>query len=177
MIENHKMNCFASLLFVLVVSVAYSQTDYDNMDNWAFHPNKTGTLIDGFNLDIAVIDENLATTSVFPINNNAMINTGVDVFFIHPTVLQNAPSYTDIENVSIENQNSFMVSATILGQAGLFAKYGRMFAPRYRQATPPTYINSPLDQTQANTIGVAYNDIKTAFLNYLNNHNNGNKTI
>jgi hypothetical protein len=177
MIEKHKKNCFASLLFVLIVSVSYSQTDYNNLNNWAFHPNKTGSLIDGFNLNIAVIDKNLATTSVIPISNNAMINTGVDVFFIHPTILQNLASYTTIDNVSIANQNSTMVSASILGQAGLFAKYGRMYAPRYRQATPPTFINSPLDINQANILGLAYNDIKAAFLNYLNNHNNGNKII
>ena len=42
------------------------------MDNWAFHPNKPGTLIDGFNLNIAVIDENLSTTSIVQVTNNAI---------------------------------------------------------------------------------------------------------
>lgn len=177
MIEKYKKNCFTTLLLIFIVFFSYSQTDYNNLNNWAFHPSKTGSLIDGFNLNIAVIDENLSTTSVIQVTNNAMNNTGVDVFFIHPTILQNLASYTTIENISIANQNGIMVAGSIRGQAGLLAKYGRMFAPRYRQATPPTFINSPLDSNQTNVLGVAYNDIKDAFLNYLNNYNNGNKII
>ena len=71
------------------------------MANCSFHPNKSGTLIDGFNLNIAVIDENLLTSSIIQVKNNAMNNTGVDVFFIHPTILQNLGSYTTIENVPL----------------------------------------------------------------------------
>lgn len=166
-----------SVLLIIISVSSFAQTDYNNLNNWAFHPNKTGTLIDGFNLNIAVIDENLNTTSIIQNTNNAMTNTGVDVFFIHPTILQNMASYTTIENISIANQNTTFVAASIRGQAGLLAKYGRMFAPRYRQATPPTFFSSPLDANQANIIGVAYNDVKDAFLHYLNNYNNGNKII
>ncbi len=147
------------------------------MNNWAYHPNKTVTLLDGFNLDIAIIDKDLNTTSIVSNSNNSKNNTGVDVFFIHPTVLQNLASYTTITNVPIANQNATFVELSIRGQAGLLAKYGRIFAPRYRQATPLTFINSPLDLNQANVLGVAYSDIKAAFLDYLNNFNNGNKII
>lgn len=141
-----KIKYFLSLLLLFfLLGMFKGQTDYSNMANWAFHPNKSGTLIDGFNLDIAVIDENLSTTSVIQVNNNAMNNTGVDVFFIHPTILQNLASYSNIENIPIANQSSIMIEGSIRGQAGLLAKYGRMFAPRYRQATPPTFITSPLD--------------------------------
>lgn len=66
------------------------------MANCSFHPNKSGTLIDGFNLNIAVIDENLLTSSIIQVKNNAMNNSGVDVFFIHTTILQNLGSYTTI---------------------------------------------------------------------------------
>lgn len=38
-------------------------------------------------------------------------------------------------------------------------------------------MTSPTDANQAAVIGVAYNDIKAAFLHYLNNYNNGNKII
>lgn len=175
---NKYINTYLPLILLfLTCTITSAQTDYNNMNNWAFHPNKLGTLIDGFNLDIAVIDENLTTTSIIQVNNNAMNNTGVDVFFIHPTILQNLSGYTTIENISIANQNGTMIALSIRGQAGLLAKYGRMFAPRYRQATPPTFVNSPIDNNQASVLGVAYNDVKEAFLNYLNNHNNGNKII
>ena len=165
---------FVTLSFALFT---HAQTDYNNLVNWAFHPNKAGTLIDSYSLDIAVVDENLATTAIISNVNNAMNDTGVDVFFIHPTILQNIASYTNIENIPIAAQNGTMIQASIRGQAGLLAKYGRFFAPRYRQATPPTIINSPLDVNQANVLGVAYSDVKDAFLNYLNNYNNGNKFI
>ncbi|RAR51159.1 DUF3089 domain-containing protein [Flavobacterium lacus] len=166
-----------TLIFLFFFSGLVAQTDYSNMTNWAYHPGKPATLLNGANLDIAVVDENLTTTSVISITNNAMINTGVDVFFIHPTVLQNLGSYTEIETIPIANQNSFLVAASIRGQAGLLAKYGRFFAPRYRQATPPTFLTSPTDLNQATILGVAYTDVKDAFLHYLATQNNGNKII
>jgi Protein of unknown function (DUF3089)/Secretion system C-terminal sorting domain len=168
---------FFLLSMILFSNTSFAQLNYADLNNWAFHPNKTGTLIDGFNLDIAVIDENLNTTSTIQNTNNAMTNTGVDVFFVHPTILVNMASYTTVENVPLANQNANFIALSIRGQAGLLAKYGRMFAPRYNQATPPTFITSPTDTVQANVIGVAYNDIKAAFLHYLNNFNNGNKII
>jgi len=73
LIMVNKNNCLLTLfLSFFLVSVSKGQTDYSNMDNWAFHPNKPGTLIDGFNLNIAVIDENLSTTSIVQVTNNAI---------------------------------------------------------------------------------------------------------
>jgi len=61
--------------------------------------------------------------SIIAVPNNSTTNTGVDVFFVHPTVLSqiNDPP----QNIVLEEQSEFMVSATILAQAGLMAKYGR----------------------------------------------------
>lgn len=178
MCKIKKINTFFIFTVILFVfnHEMQGQTDYSNFTNWAFHPEKKGTLIDGFNLDIASINENLNTTSVLKIENNSMKNTGVDVFFIHPTILQNISSYRNIGNVSIEDQNSNFVQLSIRGQVGLLSKYGRMFAPRYRQATPLTFINSPMD-SQSQVLAVAYRDVKDAFLHYLNNYNQGNKII
>lgn len=172
-----KIKNILSLLFSLIAISLFAQTDYNNINNWAYHPNKTGTPLQNFSLDIAVIDENLNTSTIIQNTNNFNINTGVDVFFIHPTILSNMASYTTVTNISIANQNSNMVAASIRGQSGLLAKYGRFFAPRYQQATPPTFLNSPSDNNQATVISVAYNDVKSAFLHYLNNYNNGNKII
>lgn len=147
------------------------------MDNWVFHPAKSGTLIDGYNLDIARVDKDLNTTSTLPIINNAMTNTGVDVFYVHPTLLLDPGTYSTRVNIPLNDQSEGFISASVLGQAGLLAKYGRFFAPRYHQASPPTFLNSPLDNTQASVIEVAYKDVKAAFLNYINHHNNGNKFI
>ena len=149
--------------------------DYSNMDNWAFHPNKNQTILENYNLDIAVVDENLQTDHVIPIANNAYTNTGVDVFFVHPTVLSQIAEPP--QNIDIDDQQEFLISATILAQGGLLSKYGRLFAPRYRQSTGTTYLSSTSKELQASVIAVSYNDIKASFLDYLNNHNDGNKII
>lgn len=152
-----------------------SHLDYSKMENWAFHPNKNGTLLENYNLDIAVINEDLQIENVIPITNNSSINTGVDVFFVHPTVLSqiNAPP----QNIEIADQQEFLISATILAQGGLLSKYGRFFAPRYRQSTGTTYQSSTSKELQASVITVSYKDVKASFLDYLNNYNNGNKII
>lgn len=172
-----KIKIICIVLFMFTRTNSFAQLDYNLMGNWAFHPTKSGTLIDGYNLDIAVIDENLNTDVVFQMTNNAMTNTGVDVFFVHPTILSDLWGYTTRVNIPLNDQPSWLISASILGQAGLLSKYGRFFAPRYRQASPPTYLGSALDSTQAAVIGEAYKDIKASFLHYLNNYNNGNKII
>ena len=174
---NTRIKIIVLLLFTVTSVDVFAQLDYSNMDNWAFHPAKSGTLIDGYNLDIAKVNKDLNTMATLPIVNNAMTNTGVDVFFVHPTLLLDIGAYSTRINIPLADQSTGFVSASILGQAGLLAKYGRFFAPRYRQASPPTFLNSPLDSTQAAVIGVAYNDVKAAFLNYINHYNNENKFI
>jgi hypothetical protein len=173
------MKTIISLLAVSLIKVQicflFAQTDYSDLNNWAFHPDKSGTLLEGYNLDIAIIDKNLQIDSVIPISNNSMINTGVDVFFVHPTILSGI--YYLAGTIPIGNQNSFLVNATIITQGGLLSKYGRFFAPRYRQSTPPTYGKITPPEMQADTIMKSYSDIKSAFLYYLNNYNNGNKII
>ncbi|MFN3137534.1 MAG: DUF3089 domain-containing protein [Allomuricauda sp.] len=152
-----------------------SDTDYSNMDNWAFHPNKTGTLFDDYDLNIAVVGEDLNVETVINNTNNAMINTGVDVFFVHPTILPVSP--VSATTVPIENQNKALIAATIIAQGGLLAKYGRFFAPRYQQSTALAYNPLTTKELQADVIGVSYADVKTAFLHYLENYSNGNKII
>ena len=156
---------------------AIAQLDYGLMENWAFHPDKSGTLLSIYNLNIAVVDENLETDTLISNPNNSMTNTGVDVFFVHPTILNDMWGYTERKNIPLDEQPTFQISGSIIGQAGLLAKYGRFFAPRYRQASPPTFLGSPLDSIQAAVIEIAYNDVRAAFLNYLENHNGGNKII
>lgn len=151
-----------------------SSVDYDAMENWAFHSEKP-TFLSSYDLDIAVINPKLEISSVIPINNNARTNTGIDVFFVHPTVLTNITSPTG--TIEIKDQPKFYIEGTITAQAGLLAKYGRLFAPRYRQSTGPTYQQTTDKSLQASVISTSYSDIKAAFLNYLENYNNGNEII
>jgi len=155
------------------IEIPTSSIDYNSLDNWAFHPNKT-TILTNYNLDISVIDQDLQIENTIPITNNSATNTGIDVFFVHPTqITENSAA----ENVSINDQPGALISLTILAQGGLLSKYGRMYAPRYRQSTGLTYQDETDKELQAKVIATSYSDIKAAFLNYLNNYNNGNRII
>jgi hypothetical protein len=153
-----------------------AQIDHDDMANWAFHPDKPWMILDNYSLDIAVIAPDLSVDTVLQNPSNHRVNTGVDVFFVHPTILTDMNG-TVRENVPIADQPAFQIEATIVAQGGLLARYGRLFAPRYRQGTPATYLGSALDSVQAAVIATAYRDVRGAFLHYLQQHNNGNRII
>ncbi|MDO1512387.1 DUF3089 domain-containing protein [Maribacter confluentis] len=156
------------------IKIPSSSINYNSLDNWAFHPNKT-TILSNYNLDIDVIDENLQVEQTIQITNNSNTNTGIDVFWVHPTQITDN---SFIGNVDIADQPSTIISLTILAQGGLLSRYGRMYAPRYRQSTGLVYRDENIDkELQANIIAISYSDVKAAFLDYLNNHNNGNKII
>ncbi|EAS19040.1 hypothetical protein BBFL7_00489 [Flavobacteria bacterium BBFL7] len=156
------------------IDIPVSTVDYNSLNNWVFHPDKT-SILTNYNLDIEVIDQNLQVEQIIPITNNSSTNTGIDVFWVHPTQITDN-SFAG--NVEISDQPGVLISLTIIAQGGLLSKYGRMYAPRYRQSTGLVYLDENIDkEVQANYIATSYSDVKTAFLNYLNNHNNGNKII
>lgn len=163
-------------LFILIPYILSAQTDYKQLTNWYYHPDKVFNFIENYDLDIAVIDQNLEIDSIIQVENNSGTNTGVDVFWVHPTHLTNPPSFPT--SISIQNQDVNYIGLAILGQGALLSKYGRFYAPKYRQASPSAFLGFGYTASQrANALIDTYSDIKAAFLNYLNNHNNGNKII
>ena len=163
-------------ILLLCCHTTCAQTDYSQLVNWYFHPDKPLNLIGNYDLDIAVIDKDLSVDSTISITNNSETNTGLDVFWVHPTQLTNPPSTP--ANVSLDNQPYSIISSTIIAQGALLAKYGRFYAPRYQQASPASFLDSNYsDSARAAAILTAYNDVKAAFQNYLTNHNNGNRVI
>ena len=158
------------------IEIPLSTINYDSMANWYFHPNQPFNFLETYDLDIAVIDENLNISSNIEVSNNATINTGIDVFWVHPTHLDNPPIVPG--TVSIDNQDTNFIGLSILAQGALLAKYGRFYAPKYRQATPVSFLSSfHTEEERAAGLLEAYSDIKASFQNYLDNHNNGNKII
>ncbi|WP_405414812.1 DUF3089 domain-containing protein [Maribacter sp. Asnod1-A12] len=155
------------------IEIPISTVDYSAMDNWAYHPNKL-SILNNYNLDIEVIDENLQVDQTIEIINNSTTDTGIDVFWVHPTQITDNSA---VEVIAIEDQPSTLIALTILAQGGLLSKYGRMYAPRYRQSTGVTYQDTVEKELQANVIATSYSDVKAAFLDYLENYNNGNKII
>lgn len=153
-----------------------SPIDYNSTANWAFHPDQTINFLSSYNLDIGIVNKDLELENTISIENNAKIDTGVDVFFVHPTILDDNPSEAKV--VSLDDQPVARIDLTIIAQGGQLAKYGRIFAPRYRQSTGYTYLDETVGvENQASVIIQSYCDVKAAFLNYLNNYNNGNKII
>ncbi len=169
------MRFFLLLLLFIPIRLT-AQTDYDQLPNWYFHPEKVFNFIENYGLDIAVIDKNLDVDYVIPIENNAGNNTGVDVFWLHPTELTSAPAFPTA--IPLADQNTTLIGGIILAQGALLAKYGRFFAPKYRQASPAAFLGFNFsEEERAEALLDSYSDVKAAFMHYLENYNEGNKII
>ncbi len=138
--------------------------DYSNLDYWAAHPYK----------------KDPSDSVPKPLRGHYHPDTTVDVFFIYPT------TYTDrkkplgpngpVDNADLNAKTDY---TTILLQASIFNEAGRIFSPRYRQANLSAYFPKNAADSAASVIEfeLAYQDVKTAFLYYLQHNNNGRPII
>ncbi len=138
--------------------------DYSKLDYWAAHPDK----------------KDPSDSVPKPLRKDFQPDSTVDVFFIYPT------TYTDPKkpfgcNASIDdpNLNAKTDYTTILLQASIFNEAGRIFSPRYRQANLACYFpKNAHDSAEAITaFELAYQDVKAAFIWYLQHNNNGHPII
>ena len=95
-----------------------------------------------------------------------------DVFFLHPTSytmkLKFKKQNADIDNNYINAKTDY---SSILYQASVFNQQCRIFAPRYRQAHVRNFFAK--DKKRADkAFDLAYKDLRTAFLFYLQYWNN-----
>ena len=119
--------------------------DYTKLDNWAGHAEK---------LDL--------TDSVFVPTSRSF---GVPVFYVYPTVhfpkkggSWNADSYAE----EVRERTHYAVKM----QSSAFNVAGPVYAPYYRQAAYQVYNVAP-NTTTANAYDLAYNDVRTAFEQFL----------
>jgi hypothetical protein len=97
----------------------------------------------------------------------------VDVFFVHPTTFSGG---SDWNGATHEAGSDRLLSKVMLpNYAGPFRTVGRMFAPRYRQASLYTLDTSRDDAREARAF--AYGDIEAAFQTYLQRYNAGRPFI
>lgn len=139
-------------------SIQYSKPDYSNPDFWAAHPDKH--------------DPSDSIPSSLRSNHRA--DTGVDVFFIHPTTFtgRKEPSWNgSLTDASLNAKTDY---TTILYQASVFNEY-RVFAPRYRQAHLRAYYSKAPEATAA--FDTAYEDVRKAFALYIKDFNNNRPFI
>jgi hypothetical protein len=133
--------------------------DYGNMVNWAAHPAK---------IDAA---------DTLTVGSKKGDDKRVDVFFIHPTTLT-GKLIVGHENAEITDGhiNKKTDESPIRFQASVFNESCNVYAPRYRQAHLKMYDEK--DSTKLyETFGKAYADVRSAFIHYIENNNNGKPII
>ena len=98
-----------------------------------------------------------------------------DVFFVHPTTYFSRKSW----NAALDNElvNDFTDRAVIRKQASVFNAAGRIYAPRYRQATLYTFFESKRKHDGEKALDLAYTDVKAAFQYFLAHYNQNRPII
>jgi hypothetical protein len=138
--------------------------DYSNLNDWAAHPDKKDP---SDSLPVAI--RKLPTSK-----------PDVDVFFLYPTSYLDHSKPTGINASLVDSRlNIYTDFSSILNQASIFNEAGRVFSPRYRQANIDAYYPiTPADTIQAiAAFELAYQDIRKAFVYYLNNENKGRPIV
>lgn len=97
----------------------------------------------------------------------------IDVFFIHPTTYKSDDNWNQPLEDSVNYAKT--VRKSINPQALLFDSISNVFAPRYRQATFYSFFDA--DSNGVEALDVALNDIRTAFLYFIENANNNKPLI
>ncbi|MGI4884684.1 MAG: DUF3089 domain-containing protein [Janthinobacterium lividum] len=97
-----------------------------------------------------------------------------DVFFVHPTTYYWRGSWN--ADVGHARLNRYTDRTTIRNQASVFNAAGRIYAPRYRQATLYAFFDKQGPDGQA-ALDLAYADVKAAFQYYLAHYNQGRPLI
>ncbi len=131
--------------------------DYSQLDNWAalpFTDDPADSLLVGYGL------------------SDGHDTAQADVFYIHPTTYSkkqwNAPAD--------DSKARKGALKAVLFQASTFNSSGRVFAPYYRQMTYYGFFTKDsISRKQA--VELAYSDVRSAFLHYLKEWNDGRPVI
>ena len=134
--------------------------DYSHLNYWASHPDK----------------KDPADSVPKPLMGIELEKVA-DVFFLHPTTLTDDEKLGEI-NARIDDAelNQKTDLSPILYQASVFNERSRIFAPRYRQAHIGMYFEEDSVKKYA-AFNLAYEDIRNAFIYYLEHYNQGKPII
>lgn len=97
----------------------------------------------------------------------------VDVFFLHPTTYYSRKSWN--QPLDDEGANDYTDRRVLRHQASAFNGSGRVYAPRYRQATLYSFMDKDGNGTKA--LELAYGDVRKAFEYYVDHYNEGRPII
>ena len=132
--------------------------NYENLESWAAHPNKTDSVIDVF---YTTEKENLKA----------------DVFYIYPTLLTDNKNDSWNSDIKDPNQNNVVRNIAIRYQASAWANAGRIYSPLYRQVHYRSFYEPYTSNGGKNAGEIAYDDIRRAFIFYLEKFNQGRPII
>lgn len=144
----------ASLVFAPGAS-----TDYAMESNWASLPER--------------MDASDQIPRGLPATNQIEPVRDVDVFFIYPTQYFRGNSYH--AGPGNKKINRMTDDYPMRLQASAFNVGGRLYAPRYRQAHIGVFTWQ--DSLSSAALEIAYEDVRSAFLHYLHNWNDGRGII
>jgi hypothetical protein len=131
--------------------------DYSDTQNWTALPDRKDSA------DAIPQHSNL---------KDGQAEARADVFFIHPTTFWDARNWNgDVRNKKL---NKATDRSTIREQASVYNGSCKVYAPRYRQATLYSFIDT-INGNKA--LDLAYVDIKAAFTYYLEHYNKGRPII
>jgi hypothetical protein len=97
----------------------------------------------------------------------------IDVFYVHPTVYQRGPLWN--AGLDMKKINRKVDKYPVRLQSSVFNASCRVYAPRYRQAIIKVFYQPSVDGDKA--LDFAYQDVKRAFIHFLDNYNNGRPFI
>jgi hypothetical protein len=164
---------FALVCAISASAVGQSSVNYDLPKNWMCHPMKSTDIARQQSLTLTVQLPDSSPDTVINYTHPAT-NTGVDIFYVYPTIdMTYTPGNTEMTKIDTATAK-FVYSE----QVGIYAQFGRVFVPYYKQATIGVFVVDTLSAVnQANYMEIAYKDVESAFDNYLKYYNNGNKII
>jgi hypothetical protein len=102
------------------------------------------------------------------------VNDGpADIFFIHPTTFNGGEDWNG--PIGEPRADRILTRTMIPNYAGPFQAVGRVFAPRYRQASLYSFLTNRDDAREARRF--AYGDVRAAFMEFAGRYNRGRPLI
>jgi hypothetical protein len=116
-----------------------------------------------------------ASWALLPANPAAWTSADppADVFFVHPTSFDGGANWNG--PIHDSRANRFLERTLLPNYAGPFVRVGRLFAPRYRQASLFSQLTLRDDAREAREF--AYGDVKAAFDHYIDHDNRGRPVV
>lgn len=145
-------------------------TDYSNTNNWLCHPNQPAD-DNVCQRDQTIVSVAANGSRTYSAHYQA-IEPEVDCFYVYPTASMDLTASSDLKPDAQEKDTAAI-------QFGRYSEVCRQYAPVYRQRTL-TYLGVGAlgdgfvsEETMETANATAYDDVRNAFMNYLENDNNG----